>query len=144
MLNLGTWWRSASRSSRFIPGCSFVMMQDGHQRHVEHLDSSLAGYRRVTGLRLPTLRKVVVPSLPTIRPVLPWRQRHYDPSTSQKTLQWHRWHNLKYHKSNIPWRFYTIYLPCKRYIQIRYLLPTNPIHVSKWNMLWNPLVIKLV
>jgi len=55
--------------------------------------------------------------------VLPWRQRHYDPFTS---LQWHRWQNLKSHKSNIPWGFYTIHLSSKRYIQISFVLPTNP------------------
>jgi len=79
-------------------------MQDGHQGHVEHLDSSLEGYRRVTGLQLPTLRRFVVPSLPAIRlffpedrgtAIFPHPSRPFSDTTDRTS-------NLK---SNIPWGF---------------------------------------
>jgi len=46
-------------------------MQDGHQGHVEHLDSSLVGYCCFTGLQLLTLQRFVEPSLPAIRLFFP-------------------------------------------------------------------------
>jgi len=106
-------------------------MQDGHQGHVEHLDSSLAGYHRVTGLQLPTLRRVVVPSLPAIGlffpedrgiTILPHPSRPFS-DTADRTS------NLT---SQIYCEVFILYIFRAKdiyiyiYTQIRYVSPTNP------------------